>query len=155
MPTQATNNFVESVIYSVYNYGSTPRDEYLLLRLFRFALLEEVGSKLSKPSDILRGNPLVVRMVIGFFRTRGGHNCLEQLLTSLVRDVLEDKDLNIDLNPVDIYKKWVNDLETTSGKPEWAQLRRRRGTGPAAWRSLQDPAHVCAVARDQGPDVRP
>ncbi|XP_077554013.1 ras GTPase-activating-like protein IQGAP1 [Haemaphysalis longicornis] len=117
MPTQATNNFVESVIYSVYNYGSTPRDEYLLLRLFRFALLEEVSSKLSKPSDILRGNPLVVRMVIGFFRTRGGHNCLEQLLSSLVRDVLEDKDLNIDLNPVDIYKKWVNDLETTSGKP--------------------------------------
>ncbi|XP_077553998.1 ras GTPase-activating-like protein IQGAP1 isoform X2 [Haemaphysalis longicornis] len=117
MPTQATNSFVESVIYSVYNYGSTPRDEYLLLRLFRFALLEEVGSKLSKPSDILRGNPLVVRMVIGFFRTRGGHNFLEQLLSSLVRDVLEDKDLNIDLNPVDIYKKWVNDLETTSGKP--------------------------------------
>lgn len=117
MPVPATNNFVESVIYSVYNYGSTPRDQYLLLRLFRFALHEEVDSKLSKPSDILRGNPLVIRMVIGFFRTRGGHNCLEQLLCPLVKDVLEDGELNIDLNPVDIYKKWVNDIETTSGKP--------------------------------------
>ncbi|KAH9365176.1 hypothetical protein HPB48_008951 [Haemaphysalis longicornis] len=117
LPTSVTNNFVEPVIYSVYNYGSTPRDEYLLLRLFRFALLEEVDAKLSMPSDILRGNPLVIRMVIGFFRTRGGHNCLEQLLGPLVRDVLGDAELNIDLNPVDIYKKWVNDLETTSGKP--------------------------------------
>ncbi|XP_077561337.1 ras GTPase-activating-like protein IQGAP1 [Haemaphysalis longicornis] len=116
MPAHATNNFVESMVYSVYNYGSTPRDECLLLRLFRFALQEEVGSKLSKPSDILRDNPLVVRMAIGFFRTRGGHNCLEQLLSPLVRDVLEDEELYIDLNPVDIYKKWVNERETTSGK---------------------------------------
>ncbi|KAH9360211.1 hypothetical protein HPB48_016880 [Haemaphysalis longicornis] len=105
MPAHATNNFVESMVYSVYNYGSTPRDECLLLRLFRFALQEEVGSKLSKPSDILRDNPLVIRMAIGFFRTRGGHNCLEQLLSPLVKDVLEDGELHIDLNPVDIYKK--------------------------------------------------
>lgn len=117
IPAAVANNFVESVIYSVYNYGSTPRDEYLLLRLFRFAIQEEVRSKLEKPSDILRGNPLVVRMVVGFFRTRGGHNCLELLLAPLVKGVLEDRDLKIDLNPVDIYKKWVNDMETTSGKP--------------------------------------
>ncbi|XP_037571211.1 ras GTPase-activating-like protein IQGAP1 [Dermacentor silvarum] len=117
IPLAMANNFVESVIYSVYNYGSTPRDEYLLLRLFRFALQEEVRSKLEKPSDILRGNPLVVRMVVGFFRTRGGHNCLELLLSPLVKGVLDDKELKIDLNPVDIYKKWVNDMETTSGKP--------------------------------------
>ncbi|XP_077489981.1 ras GTPase-activating-like protein IQGAP1 [Amblyomma americanum] len=117
IPPAVANNFVESVIYSVYNYGSTPRDEYLLLRLFRFAIQEEVRSKLEKPSDILRGNPLVVRMVVGFFRTRGGHNCLELLLAPLVQGVLDDKDLMIDLNPVDIYKKWVNDMETTSGKP--------------------------------------
>lgn len=117
IPPAMANNFVESVIYSVYNYGSTPRDEYLLLRLFRFALQEEVRSKLEKPSDILRGNPLVVRMVVGFFRTRGGHNCLELLLAPLVKGVLDDKELKIDLNPVDIYKKWVNDMETTSGKP--------------------------------------
>ncbi|KAH9369842.1 hypothetical protein HPB48_004032 [Haemaphysalis longicornis] len=117
MPVHATNNFVESMVYSVYNYGSSPRDEYLLLRLFRFALQEEVGSKLSKPTDILRDNPLVIRMAIGFVRTRGGHNCLEQLLSPLVRDALEDWELNIDLNPVDIYKKWVNERETTSSKP--------------------------------------
>ncbi|KAL1478574.1 hypothetical protein MTO96_034980 [Rhipicephalus appendiculatus] len=117
IPPAMANNFVESVIYSVYNYGSTPRDEYLLLRLFRFALQEEVRSKLEKPSDILRGNPLVVRMVVGFFRTRGGHNCLELLLSPLVKGVLDDRELKIDLNPVDIYKKWVNDMETTSGKP--------------------------------------
>nr|XP_037286231.1 ras GTPase-activating-like protein IQGAP1 [Rhipicephalus microplus] len=117
VPPAMANNFVESVIYSVYNYGSTPRDEYLLLRLFRFALQEEVRSKLEKPSDILRGNPLVVRMIVGFFRTRGGHNCLELLLSPLVRGVLDDRELKIDLVPVDIYKKWVNEMETTSGKP--------------------------------------
>ncbi|XP_077550679.1 ras GTPase-activating-like protein IQGAP1 [Haemaphysalis longicornis] len=117
LPVHATNNLVESMVYSVYNYGWTRRDEYLLLRLFQFALQEQVGSKLSQPSDILCGNPLVIRMAIGFFRSRGGRNCLEQLLSPLVRDVLEDGELYIDLNPVDIYKKWVNERETTSGKP--------------------------------------
>ncbi|CAN8002896.1 unnamed protein product [Ixodes hexagonus] len=117
MAPHITNNFVETVIYSVYNYGSTPREEYLLLRLFRLALQEEVRSSLSHPSDILKGNPMVVKMAVGFYRTKRGQSCLEQLLAPLVKDILTDQDLDINFSPVDIYKQWINQMETASGKP--------------------------------------
>jgi hypothetical protein len=42
MPQMKTTKFVESVIYSLFNYGSNQREEYLLIRLFKKALEEEI-----------------------------------------------------------------------------------------------------------------
>lgn len=42
MPQNKTTKFMESVIFSLYNYASNPREAYLLLQLFRTALQEEV-----------------------------------------------------------------------------------------------------------------
>ena len=37
-----TTNFMQSVILNVYNYASNQREEYLLLKLFKTALQEEI-----------------------------------------------------------------------------------------------------------------
>ena len=42
MPQDRTTKFMESVIYSVFNYGSNVREEYLLAKLFKKALEEEI-----------------------------------------------------------------------------------------------------------------
>lgn len=42
MPQSKTTKFMESVIYSLFNYGSNQREEYLLLKLFKTALEEEI-----------------------------------------------------------------------------------------------------------------
>lgn len=42
MPQDRTTKFMESVIYSVFNYGSNIREEYLLAKLFKTALQEEI-----------------------------------------------------------------------------------------------------------------
>lgn len=42
MPQNKTTKFMESVIFSLYNYASNCREAYLLLQLFRTALQEEV-----------------------------------------------------------------------------------------------------------------
>lgn len=42
MPQDRTTKFMESVIYSVFNYGSNVREEYLLAKLFKVALEEEI-----------------------------------------------------------------------------------------------------------------
>ena len=47
MPQTKTNKFMESVILSLYNFGANPREEYLLQRLFQYALEEEVKSKVN------------------------------------------------------------------------------------------------------------
>lgn len=42
MPQNKTTKFMESVIFSLYNYASNRREAYLLLQLFKTALQEEI-----------------------------------------------------------------------------------------------------------------
>ena len=42
MPQNRTTKFMESVIFSLYNYASNRREAYLLLQLFKTALREEI-----------------------------------------------------------------------------------------------------------------
>lgn len=42
MPQVRTTKFMESVIYSLFNYGANQREEYLLTKLFQTALEEEI-----------------------------------------------------------------------------------------------------------------
>ena len=42
LPLGRTTRFVQTVILTLFNYGSNPREEYLLLKLFKTALEEEI-----------------------------------------------------------------------------------------------------------------
>ncbi|XP_060062495.1 ras GTPase-activating-like protein IQGAP1 [Ylistrum balloti] len=116
MPQSRTTKFMESVIYSLFNYGSNQREEYLLLKLFRKALEEEIALKVDRMSDFVTGNPLVVKMIVGFNRNQRGQNSLREMLNPLVTEVIEDKNLRINTNPVDVYKTWINMTESETGK---------------------------------------
>ena len=48
MPQTKTTKFMESVIFTLYNFGANQREEFLLLKLFRTALEEEVDSKVGQ-----------------------------------------------------------------------------------------------------------
>ncbi|KAK3096452.1 hypothetical protein FSP39_000292 [Pinctada imbricata] len=116
MPQSKTTKFMESVIFSLFNYGANQREEYLLSRLFKKALEEEIASKVDKMSDFVTGNPLVVKMIVGYNRNQRGQNALREMLNPLITEVIEDKALRINTNPVEIYKAWVNQMESSSGK---------------------------------------
>uniref|UniRef100_A0A0K2T0J2 Ras GTPaseactivatinglike protein IQGAP1like [Bombyx mori] n=1 Tax=Lepeophtheirus salmonis TaxID=72036 RepID=A0A0K2T0J2_LEPSM len=117
MPQLKTTKFMESVILSLYNFGANQREEYLLLKLFQTALEEEVRCKVDKPSDIITGQPMVIKMIVSFYRNGGkGSNSLREMLGTIILRVLEDKNLSINTNPVEIYKQWVNSKEFESGQ---------------------------------------
>lgn len=152
MPQNKSTKFMDTVIFTLYNYASNQREEYLLLKLFKTALEEEikwelkpqssfscaalqlypssefstyiqctvlsicVSSKVDQIQDIVTGNPTVIKMVVSFNRGARGQNALRQLLAPVVKDIIDDKNLNINTNPVDIYKAWVNQVETTTGE---------------------------------------
>lgn len=42
LPLSRSTRFLETVILTLFNFGSNPREEYLLLKLFKTALEEEV-----------------------------------------------------------------------------------------------------------------
>ncbi|KFO79175.1 Ras GTPase-activating-like IQGAP3, partial [Cuculus canorus] len=116
MPQTKSTKFMESVIFTLYNYASNPREAYLLLQLFKAALQEEIRSKVDHIHDILTGNATVIRMVVRFYRNARGQNALRQILAGPVQEVLQDKTLSIRTNPVDIYKAWINQTESQSGQ---------------------------------------
>lgn len=106
----------ETMILSLYNYGSNLREEYLLLKLFRCALEEEVRHKVDNLSDISTGNPLVIKLILQL--SRQGHRVgqLRELLGPIVERILKEN-IFINLSPVEIYKLWINQLESASGEP--------------------------------------
>ncbi|XP_049619468.1 ras GTPase-activating-like protein IQGAP2 [Syngnathus scovelli] len=151
MPQNKSTKFMDTVIFTLYNYASNQREEYLLLKLFKTALEEEIGSKVDQIQDIVTGNPTVIKMVVSFNRGARGHNSLRQLLAPVVKDIIDDKNLGINTNPVDVYKAWVNQLETATGEvsklpyevtPEQAmsheEVRKRLEASSLALRSATD-----------------
>ncbi|NXO97180.1 IQGA3 protein, partial [Certhia brachydactyla] len=115
MPQNKSTKFMESVIFTLYNYASNPREAYLLLQLFKVALQEEIRSKVDHVHDILTGNATVIRLVVSFYRNVRGQNALRHILAGPVQEVLQDKTLSIRTDPVDIYKAWINQTESQSG----------------------------------------
>ncbi|XP_073495595.1 ras GTPase-activating-like protein IQGAP3 [Phyllobates terribilis] len=116
MPQNKSTKFMESVTFTLYNYASNRREAYLLLRLFRTALQEEITFKVDRIQDIITGNPTVIRLLVSFYRSARGQNALRQILGNVVKEVLQDKTINIRINPVEIYKSWVNQVESQTGK---------------------------------------
>ncbi|KAJ8405650.1 hypothetical protein AAFF_G00316300 [Aldrovandia affinis] len=116
MPQNRSTKFMDTVIFTLYNYASNQREEYLLLKLFKTALEEEIKSKVDQIQDIVTGNPTVIKMVVSFNRGARGQNALRQLLAPVVKDIIEDKSLGINTSPIDVYKAWVNQLETATGE---------------------------------------
>uniref|UniRef100_A0A3B3B8M7 IQ motif containing GTPase activating protein 1 n=1 Tax=Oryzias melastigma TaxID=30732 RepID=A0A3B3B8M7_ORYME len=116
MPQNKSTKFMDSVIFTLYNYASNQREEYLLLKLFKTALQEEIKSKVDQMKEIVTGNPTVIKMVVSFHRGARGQNALRQILAPVVKEIIDDKTLNIKTDPVDIYKSWVNQMETQTGE---------------------------------------
>ncbi|KAI7814790.1 putative ras GTPase-activating-like protein IQGAP1, partial [Triplophysa rosa] len=116
MPQNKSTKFMDSVIFTLYNYASNQREEYLLLNLFKTALQEEIKSKVDQIQEIVTGNPTVIKMVVSFNRGARGQNALRQILSSVVKEIMDDKMLNIRTDPVDIYKSWVNQMESQTGE---------------------------------------
>ncbi|XP_042546661.1 ras GTPase-activating-like protein IQGAP2 [Dipodomys spectabilis] len=116
MPQNKSTKFMDTVIFTLYNYASNQREEYLLLKLFKAALEEEIKSKVDQVQEIVTGNPTVIKMVVSFNRGARGQNTLRQLLAPVVKEIIDDKSLIINTNPVEVYKAWVNQLETQTGE---------------------------------------
>eukprot|EP00061_Rhincodon_typus_P010366 g34602.t1 len=55
-------------------------------------------------------------MVVSFNRGARGQNALRQILAPVVKEIIEERSMNIKTDPVDIYKAWVNQMESQTGE---------------------------------------
>lgn len=116
IPQNKSNQFLQNVVLSLFNFGAYARDEYLLLKLFRFTLEEEISCKVVKPFDVIASTPLVLKMAVSLSRQISGLNSLQSIIGPLVEKIINDKDLNIETGPVEIYKAWRNETEMKTGQ---------------------------------------
>lgn len=117
LPTTNSSKFIESVVLQLFNYGANSREEYLLLKLFTASLEQEIESKVDKISDIITGTPLVIKVIVSLYRKHRGENVLRNLLNPIIEEFLNDKNVHLCLNPCELYKNWINKLESDTGKP--------------------------------------
>lgn len=61
-------------------------------------------------------------MVVSFNRGARGQNALRQILAPVVKEIMDDKSLNIKTDPVDIYKSWVNQMESQTGEARYTAM---------------------------------
>ncbi|KAG7469536.1 hypothetical protein MATL_G00129770 [Megalops atlanticus] len=115
MPQNKSTRFMESVIFTLFNYGSDCREAYLLLQLFTAALRHEIKLKVDQPQEVVMGNPTVIKMLVSFYRHARGQNALKDILGPAIREVLQDRALSIRTDPVEIYKSWINQTESQTG----------------------------------------
>jgi hypothetical protein len=72
--------------------------------------------------DIVTGNPTIIKMVIHYTRGERGQNVLRELIGPVVKEVLERKDLILLTSPVDVYRGWINQMETQTGEASYVEI---------------------------------
>lgn len=65
--------------------------------------------------DVTATNHFNLR-IFSIHRGQRGQSSLRDLLQPLVNDILKDKNININTNPLDVYKAWVNQMESVTGQ---------------------------------------
>lgn len=59
--------FIETIVLTLYGYAQNDREEYLLLNLFKYAIEFEM-EQVVEPQDLLRGNPVFIKLVVQYTR---------------------------------------------------------------------------------------
>ncbi|KAL0477396.1 hypothetical protein AKO1_005816 [Acrasis kona] len=115
VPQEKVEKFLETVILTLFGYAFSPREEYLILNLFKSTLALEI-SKTKKLSGFLEGNPILPRMVMTYGRRVQGKTFLQKVLfDKIISAVLNEKDLNLELNAIKIYKENISKTEVETG----------------------------------------
>jgi len=100
---------------SLFGYAQNNREEFLLLRLFKCAITNEV-EQLSDVNEFLKGNPVFIRLGVHYNRGAKERAFLRNLLQPLVKSVLEDDKLDLDTDPLNIYRNLIRAEESKTGQ---------------------------------------
>jgi len=109
------SGFVETMILTLFGYAQNNREEFLLLRLFKCAITNEV-EQLSDVNEFLKGNPVFIRLGVHYNRGAKERAFLRNLLQPLVKSVLEDDKLDLDTDPLNIYRNLIRAEESKTGQ---------------------------------------
>jgi len=106
--------FLDTVILTLFGDAFSPREEFLILSLFHLAIGQETKAN-SNVAELLSMESVVPKMIITYNRRKQGHEYLKQIIAPILDSVTNIVDLNLELNIVQIYQAMITDIEIQTG----------------------------------------
>jgi len=109
---------IENTVMSLYGYAQNNREEYLLLNLIKKTIEYEVED-INDINDFWRVNPIFIKLVLHYCRGAKERQYIRDLLQPLVKSVLSAENLELESDPIAIYKGLIREEEFKTGeKPD-------------------------------------
>lgn len=108
---------IEILMMGLFGYAQKRREEYYLLRLIARSVKEEVDG-CSSLQDYLRGNFFWTKLLANYTRSPRDRKFMRDLLGPLIREnIVEDPALDLESDPMQIYRSAINNEELRTGQP--------------------------------------
>ncbi|KAK4239881.1 hypothetical protein C8A03DRAFT_13752 [Achaetomium macrosporum] len=113
---------IEHLMMGLFGYAQKRREEYYLLKLIGRSIREEVDA-CKTIQDYLRGNFFWSRLFHNYTRSPRDRKYLRDLLGPLIRDnIIDDDELDLESDPMQIYRSAINNEELRTGRPSTRPL---------------------------------
>lgn len=113
---------IETLMMGLFGYAQKRREEYYLLKLIARSAKEEVdGTKTLQ--DYLRGNFFWSKLLANYTRSPRDRKYLRELLGPMIlTNIIEDPALDLESDPMQIYRSAINNEELRTGRPSQRPL---------------------------------
>ncbi|KAI8093253.1 Rho GTPase activation protein [Halteromyces radiatus] len=104
------DTLLQTVMFTLYGNQYESREEHLLLTMFQNVLSWQFETT-TEFTSLLRANTPVSRMMTTYTRRGPGQSYLKSVLADKINDLIEQKDLNLQINPLKVYEEVVQTME--------------------------------------------
>lgn len=109
---------IELLMMSLFGYAQKRREEYYLLKLIARSIREEIEGA-AVLQDYVRGHFFWTKLLANYTRSPRDRKYLRSLFGPLIRDnFIEDPDLDLESDPMQIYRSAINNEELRTGRPD-------------------------------------
>ena len=105
---------VEGVVLTLFGYAQNSREEFLLLKLFQRSIHEEVMG-ITSLQDFVKSDFVFIKLVVQYGRGAKERKYLQDLLAPLVNEITSDNTLNLETDPIAIYRACIAKEEMENG----------------------------------------
>ncbi|CAE6429290.1 unnamed protein product [Rhizoctonia solani] len=105
---------VERVVLTLFGYGQESREDYLLLKLFQMSIVEEVAAA-NSVQEVIQSHPMYLSVAIQYIKHKQTAYIRDTLKT-IIQEVIGMDDLDLETDPVAIYKTLINQEEMRTGQ---------------------------------------
>jgi Ras GTPase-activating-like protein IQGAP2/3 len=109
------DSLLQTVMFTVYGNQYESREEHLLLTMFQSVLTHQFEHT-SDYSSLLRANTPVSRMMTTYTRRGPGQSFLKSVLAEQIDNLIQLKDLDLEINPLKVYERMVEQIEEDTGQ---------------------------------------